>query len=175
MLKLHYFGHLESGQRADSLEKTLMLGQIERKKRSGWQRMKWLDGIIDSVDMSLSKLREMVKDREAAVPGVTKSQTWLRDWTTTTRQWGASQVLWLTNQRTWWFGSCRDTHWKDSKEQNLVAFIYIFKKIFNFFQYLTSLYFCYFGRADLHIGFVFLMPAKLSNHFADEGMDISRN
>ena len=76
-LKLQYFGHLM--QRTDSLEKTLMLGQIEGRRRSGWQRMKWLDGI-----MSLSKLRELVMDREArhaAVHGVTKSQTWLSHWT----------------------------------------------------------------------------------------------
>ena len=88
-LKFQYFGHLM--RRADSLEKTLMLGKIEHRRRRGWQRMRRLDSITDSMDMNVSKRWETVEDRgarRAAISGVTESQTRLSEWTTTADEWG---------------------------------------------------------------------------------------
>ena len=97
-LKLQYFGHLL--RRTHSLEKTLMLGKIEGRRRRGRQRMQWLDGIIDLTDMSLSKLQEMVKDKEtwhATVHGVSKSWTWLSNWMMkeVTSDVFGSMLLWI--------------------------------------------------------------------------------
>ena len=96
MLKLQYFGHLM--WTANSLEKTLMLGKIEGKRRRGWQRIRWLDGITDSMEMSLSKFWEMVKDREgwcSVVHTVTKSWTWLSKMLS----WGSLQESELVSTR----------------------------------------------------------------------------
>ena len=133
-LKLQYFGHLI--QRTDLSEKTLMLGKIEDRRRRGWQRMRWSDGITDSMNMSLSKLRELVIYREtwyASVHGVAKGRTWLSNWTELIlweAYWSPPQLLYICTSKVQGISNKWICHSQISEKKMQFLFIQGFEKHF---------------------------------------------
>ena len=147
MLKLEYFGHLM--QRTNSLEKTLKLGQIGGRRRRGQQRMRWLDGLIDLMDMCLSKLPEIVKDREtwrAAVHGGGKKLDRPSDWTTMRPQMQANCYMWKSKHFQHWRKKCLCwTHW-----ESIVSYIVLHGQFKVFFIEILLLHNQFYFRRQSH-------------------------